>query len=304
MGNDGGSIPKRRELVIEAARKPTTAELKEKQAEHQQHHWSSDPLTQAPLAAPVVSDALGRLYNKDSIIEYLLPSPDTAPARRAEHEAFVNGAVKRLKDVVELRFEVDPAGEAEGARVNGGARTEKWICPITHKELGAWTKAVYVVPCGHVFSEAALRNTASGTGERKCLQCDEAYAPSDVIPILPSSDEDKLRLTQRSKDLKERGLTHSLKKDKAEGSKKRKKEAAATVEGAAAAGKAKEQAGAIKDAATASLTAKVLAEQEERNKRRKLAGNDNLNSLFTKKRDGTSAGKNVDFMTRGYAIPR
>ena len=57
----------------------------------------------------------------------------------------------------------------------------------------------------------------------------------------------------------------------------------------------------IKNAETASLTAKVLAEQEERNKRRKLGANENVKSLYTKK---TGNGETlVDFMTRGFSIP-
>ena len=57
----------------------------------------------------------------------------------------------------------------------------------------------------------------------------------------------------------------------------------------------------IKNQDTASLTAKVLAEQEERNKRRKLGANDNVKSLFSSK-NGMDE-KHLDFMTRGFSIP-
>ena len=57
--------------------------------------------------------------------------------------------------------------------------------------------------------------------------------------------------------------------------------------------------GGIKNAATASLTAKVLLDEEERKKRQKLGMNDNLKSLFSA--DGTA--KDTNFMTRGYSIP-
>ena len=57
---------------------------------------------------------------------------------------------------------------------------------------------------------------------------------------------------------------------------------------------------AIKNAATASLTAKVLAEEQERAKKRKKEPNENLKSLFS-----SSSGKHKDgdFMTRGFSIP-
>lgn len=59
----------------------------------------------------------------------------------------------------------------------------------------------------------------------------------------------------------------------------------------------------IRNAATASLTVKVLQEQEERNKRRKIENNTNLEALFLKKAPGQLYAKNTDFMSRGFTIP-
>lgn len=127
--------------------------------------------------------------------------------------------------------------------------------------------------------------------------------------ILPTKEEDKQRLVSRGAKLAEQGLTHSLKK--APGSKKRKKHA--TTEGSAdpasdSAETKKSTAASgtngngIKNAATASLTARVLNEENEKKKRRKMMGlSDNLDSLFTKE---TKDGKKSDgFMTRGFSIP-
>ena len=61
------------------------------------------------------------------------------------------------------------------------------------------------------------------------------------------------------------------------------------------------ESGMIQNPDTASLTANVLAEEQEKNKRRKMAKNDNLKSLFSSK-NGMDE-KHVDFMTRGYSIP-
>ncbi|KAF4307026.1 hypothetical protein GTA08_BOTSDO05200 [Botryosphaeria dothidea] len=295
MGNDGGSIPTRRELVKEAARNPTTAELKQAAQEQEAHHWATDPLSNKPLARPIVSDANGKLYNKDSIIEHLLPvaDPDDVAEiqrRRDNEERVLKGAVKSLKDVVEVKFEVE-----EGKKEGDGR--EVWVCPVTREAFGAGAKAVYVVPCGHAFRGEVIKEAG---GEGKCLQCNEAYAPNDVIPIIPTTEEDIARLQLRAKTLKEKGLTHSLKK--AGGKKKRK-----NGEGEEKAEEKKEKRAAtadgIKNSATASLTAKVLAEQEERNKRRKMESNDNLKSLFSSKDPKRSMGKNNDFMSRGFNIP-
>lgn len=321
MGNDGGSIPTRRELVKNAARNPNSSELKATQLEAQTHAWTCCPLSNRPLAAPIVSDCAGTLYNKDAILEQLLPKDDDVPVSIIkEKEDILLGRVKGLRDVVEVKFTVVKEG-----------KNERKICPITSKELGPSTKAVYLVPCGHVFSEVAIREVA---GEA-CVECNEPYTPENVIPILPMAKEDIAKLAARAAKLKEAGLTHSLKK--APGSKKRKKNAEA--DSAATEGKVPEINGkttveafsgrtkarlaedgsgtpqsrsgtstpvssGIKNAATASLTAKVLDEQEERNKRRKMVLNDNLKSLFSNTGYSAQTHKGGDFMTRGYSLPK
>ena len=127
----------------------------------------------------MVSDALGRLFNKDAVIEFLLPSelPEDADAaaeadaKKKEQALILKGIVKGLKDVVEVNLQVEDDGEGtatngQGASSNGITREERWVCPITNKELGSSTKAVYLVPCGHAFAHAAVKEVS---GE-KCLQ--------------------------------------------------------------------------------------------------------------------------------------
>lgn len=133
------------------------------------------------------------------------------------------------------------------------------------------------------------------------------------------------------KTLKEKGLTHALKK--APGSKKRKKgdkeanghangNTTSADDGAKSkdpsseedkkkdAKKEKEKpkngsnvtSNGIKNASTASLTRKVLEEQDERNKRRKLDQNENVKSLFSKGSAKPSVANSADYMTRGFSI--
>ncbi|KAJ4349965.1 Replication termination factor 2 [Didymosphaeria variabile] len=295
MGNDGGSIPKRRELVKEAAKAPTASQIKEARAESQEHAWNHCPLSSKPLSAPVVSDCLGTLYNKDSILEFLLA--EDGNVEKVEGEKVLGGRVKGLKDVVEVKFEVD------GEEDKGAGRKEKWVCPVTKERMGPQAKAVYVVPCGHAFAGSV---------------CNEAYAENDVIPILPTAPADIARLNIRIKTLKEKNLTHALKK--APGSKKRKKNAEVTngeaLSGDAKAGtleedkkvetssekKKRNSDNGIKNASTAYLTKKVLEEQEERNKRRKLDQNDNVKSLFSKGNQKADLANSKDYMTRGFSI--
>ena len=153
-------------------------------------------------------------------------------------------------------------------------------------------------------------------------KCNESYTEENVISILTTKEDDKKRLIARGHKLAEQGLTHSLKK--ASGSKKRKKHAAeneaeapkttnaAGLEASKQSSDSKSrsntstpvpnnaQANGIKNAATSSLTARVLAEENEKKKRRKMMReNENINSLFSKKDKATKGG---DFMTRGFSI--
>ena len=280
MGNDGGSIPTRRELVKNAAKAPNTTELKAALLEAATHAWTICPISNRPLSEPIVSDSAGVLYNKDAVLESLLPGDDAC----AKEDA-TNGRVKGLRDVVEVKFTVSKGEKG---------REDKWVCPITSKELGPTTKSVYLVPCGHAYSEVAIREV----GSEACVECNESYTSDNVIAINPVTPEEVAKLAARVAKLREAGLTHSLKK--AAGSKKRKKGAAATEPSQE---KVSSASNGIKNSATASLTSKVLAEQEERNKRRKMAQNDNLKSLFSDKGYSAQTHKRGDFMTRGFSIP-
>lgn len=280
MGNDGGSIPTRRELVKSAARAPTAAELKETQHEQQAYAWSTDPISQKPLARPVVSDAAGRLYNKDTILEYLVEG-----TRKEEAERVTQRTVQSLRDVVEVRFEVETQqGDGSAKRpADAPSSSEIWRCPITGDRLGPGSKAVYLATCGHAFSRTAIDAVATSDAEKsRCLTCEIEYTSGDVIPILPTAAADVAKLAQRIKALQEKGLAHSLKKA-ASASKKRKKKPADDAGDAVPADekptKQTAVSNGINNASTALLTAKVMQEQEQ-NKRRRME-NANVKSLFT-----------------------
>ena len=114
--------------------------------------------------------------------------------------------------------------------------------------------------------------------------------------------------------LREQGLTHSLKKAPGTGKKRKKdkiknenpaikvEDESSKVEGPLVEeDRHKTTVTGIKNAGTASLTAKVLAEEQDRNKRRKMGNNENLKGLFSSSTEHQE--KQSDFMTRGYSIP-
>ncbi|CUS11305.1 unnamed protein product [Tuber aestivum] len=298
MGNDGGSIPTRRELVKSPTKQKTHSQLRDTNAQTQTYHWTTCPLSKRPLSEPIVSDSAGVLYNKDSIIEWLLKGVEAF----GDGEEVLEGRIHSLKDVVEVKFE------------------EGRICPVSRKELGPGVKAVYLVPCGHAFSESAVKEV----GEGVCLKCDESYTDDNVVAINPTAPEDLQQLKARMEKLAEKGLTHALKS--AGKTRKRKKDkngtgkngdikaggdaidpaAPAATAGSAAGGggggsSGTGSVGSIKNPLTAGLTSKVLEDERVKTKRRKVEMSDNLKSLFSGE-EKTKLGKS-DFMSRGYSIP-
>jgi hypothetical protein len=232
------SIPKRSELVREAAKALNTTELKEKVQERQGFLWTTDPVSNSPLRAPVVSDCLGRLYNKETILYYITKAPGYEK-QNEQAEEILDGYVKKFKDLVEVHFEDDPdVGRNGKLKANDGAngnangkRVTKWICPVSGKPLGPGSKAVYLVPCGHAFASVALKEVKS----EECLQCGQAYQANDIIRIVPATEEELEDLERRITTYKAHGLSHSSaarklekkekKRDKDENGKKRKRDA-------------------------------------------------------------------------------
>ena len=75
--------------------------------------WNYYTLSQEMLRRPVVACELGRLYNKDAIIEFLLAkSSEKALGKAASH-------IKSIKNVTELRLSDNPAWEGDQGNPKG-----------------------------------------------------------------------------------------------------------------------------------------------------------------------------------------
>ncbi len=253
------------------------------------------------------------------MLQYLLPG-EASPLNKGDCTKVLQGRIKSLKDVIEVLFEVS---------LDRSIDKERWICPVTSKELGPAVKALYLVPCGHAFSQEAIKEMKT----EQCLQCNRPYEFDNIVTLFPATEGEKNHLQRRIDNLSDKGLTHSLKKASGS-SKKRKANKLAKEEQVATEVPPKttdpikssatrsqnsipvprsatplsgtstpKPANGIKNAATASLTAKVLEEETKAKRQRLVNGeNENLKSLFTKKDDKRNFGDG-NFMTRGFSIP-
>ncbi|KAK6537198.1 hypothetical protein TWF694_011395 [Orbilia ellipsospora] len=295
MGNDGGSIPTRRELVKSPTRAKTTSELRTQSSQNSTYHWSFCPLSKQPLVSPIASDSLGRLFNRPAVLEWLLKPSSFGDGE----EVMKTAGVKSLKDIVQVKFEVSSSEDAKdsnegvvnGGILNGGGsgRKEVWVCPITRKELGPGSHAVYLIPCGHAFAEAAVREIK----EDICLVCSEKFDKLDgVVKINPTEDADIEKLKKRRERLTAASLSHSLQK----ASSKKRKNKEDKKEGK----KEKEK----KSTTAGDIASKVLGDEQGRAKKRKMEMSDNVRSLFTSSsKPEDRKPKDADFMTRGFTIP-
>ncbi|XP_077991163.1 replication termination factor 2-like [Glandiceps talaboti] len=173
MGCDGGTIPTRDELV-RLKKKP---EQKDKDMELAAK-WCLCAISQEPLTQPIVACELGRLYNKESVLEYLL---DKSTSENAQH-------IRNLKDVKVLNLTDNPAFEDTGADKGGvyiDRQKSRYICPVSGLEMNGRHRFCYLIKCGCVFSERAMKEVKSDV----CHKCGAAYTQGDDV-ILNGTDEE------------------------------------------------------------------------------------------------------------------
>jgi len=202
MGNDGGSIPDRRDLVRTKAK----AEQADK-ANQQRARWFFCALSKKKLQEPIVACALGKLYNKDAILEYLL---DRGAYGDGED---ICGHIRSLKDLKTLKLTLN---SLKAPPVDASSNYAPFVCPLNLKEMNGSQPFVYIWTCGCVFSQAGLKAVSStpppqqesekSDGESKvtgdsgkqldvCPQCATKYDKSEDVLLLnpPPEEESKMR---------------------------------------------------------------------------------------------------------------
>jgi len=149
MGNDGGSIPDRRDLV--------KSKPKAEQADKNNQTiaaWFFCALSKRPLQQPIVSCALGKMYNKDALLEYLLDKSAYGDG------ADICGHIKSLKDVTTLTLTPNPSYDPSSDET---FKHPPFTCPLTLKEMSGSLPFVYLTTCGGVFSAAGLKAVSSSS---------------------------------------------------------------------------------------------------------------------------------------------
>nr|CDS31289.1 protein of unknown function DUF602 [Hymenolepis microstoma] len=188
MGGDGGSIPRRVELVREKKQKEKVGKVAADAAK-----WKHCALSQQPLRQPIVSCQLGRLYNKEAIIEKFL-DPTKYTSSVADH-------IKKLRDVRDLKLTPIPKEQTSHELSSGIIEdsAESFCCPILGQEMNGSYPFVFSWECGCVVSKRAFDNVKDSS----CLRCGQPLLPESVILLNPETDEDIRIAQERLRNYKE-----------------------------------------------------------------------------------------------------
>ena len=165
MGNDGGSIPGRQDLVKSKKRRrySDTEELVKKS----KSKYCS--LSKEPLKKPIVGDKLGQIYNKAAIVKGLL--------EKNIPESFEH--ITSLKDVKDLNVEISDKGNVQ--------------CPVTMIEFSGINKFFFLWKCGCVMSKNAIDEIGM---KDKCIVCGEYCNKEQDLISLNYTKEEKEKIKQ------------------------------------------------------------------------------------------------------------
>lgn len=197
MGNDGGSIARRDEVVkvkVDVSKSDPSIARKAK--------WTLCRLSRQPLKQPVVADALGRIYNKEAVINWLVEKK-VNPTRNGEENGM--GHVKGLKDFTTLQLHPYSAKDDK----NDDDDLVAFSCPLTNKPMNGSHRFVYIKTSGAVMSESGLKAllsqsapSSASTSKKQSTDSDAtkkdteatAECPITSKPFLPGSMASKVGL--------------------------------------------------------------------------------------------------------------
>lgn len=185
MGCDGGSIPRRSEMVKTKGKSESVNE-----SDGLKTQWTCCFISKKPLERPVVACKLGRLYNKESVVMFLLN-------RDGEVDPTLASELSHLKSLKGSFINCNSLRKEESS--------EYFVCPVTGREMNGKSRFYVTKSCGCVLSEQAINQFPD---TKACLVCErkDFSGTEDLIPLYPKGEElDKLKvaiLTEEGKPRK------------------------------------------------------------------------------------------------------
>eukprot|EP01126_Amoeba_proteus_P003098 TRINITY_DN1100_c0_g1_i5.p1 TRINITY_DN1100_c0_g1~~TRINITY_DN1100_c0_g1_i5.p1 ORF type:complete len:292 (-),score=52.54 TRINITY_DN1100_c0_g1_i5:153-953(-) len=187
MGNDGGSIPTRNELVRLKKKKVSVDSL-----EQDRTKWLSCALSKENLESAVVADHLGHIFSKLPLLKAI--AEKTLPPQFSH--------IRGMKDIINIYFSPNSDYYVNREKDMGEEDLDSpFECPVTHLHVNGKHKFSVLKTCGHVFSQRGLSSISIGNNPA-CYICQAPYTLDDVLSLNPSADElvvMKAQLNERRK---------------------------------------------------------------------------------------------------------
>ncbi|GFN98550.1 replication termination factor 2 domain containing 1, partial [Plakobranchus ocellatus] len=156
--------------------------------------WKHCAISQEALVKPIVACELGRLYKKESVLEFLLDRSKFDIASQFDH-------LRGLKDIKELNLTDVPEKRQNGAEKGDSLSdsiTPDFICPVVGIEMNGKHRFCFLWSCGCVMSERAFKEIKCDT----CHKCGKAVKEEDIVLLNGSEgevDEMRQKMDQRRK---------------------------------------------------------------------------------------------------------
>uniref|UniRef100_A0A8C8IWN7 Replication termination factor 2 n=1 Tax=Oncorhynchus tshawytscha TaxID=74940 RepID=A0A8C8IWN7_ONCTS len=159
--------------------------------------WKYCALSTEKLRRPIVACDLGRLYNKDAVIEYLLDKSADRP------NSEVVSHLRGIKDIKELNLTDNPAWEGERRNTKGDRYEDMhcamFICPVVGLEMNGKHRFCFLQTCGCVFSDRALKEVKTEI----CHKCGDPFKDENLVVLNGTKEEvEKLREKMEEKRAK------------------------------------------------------------------------------------------------------
>jgi Rtf2 RING-finger len=160
MGNDGGTIVKRLDIV---KLRNDGSDAKVDPAILAKVRATTCSLSHQPLRIPIVADRIGNLYNKDSILKYLISKSDSQGESDVGKKADrIAGHIRGLKDVQTLKPTENSACKNSTKKSEQDEdKPAPFICPLNQREMNGRHRFIYIRQCGCMMSSSGLIATIS-----------------------------------------------------------------------------------------------------------------------------------------------
>ena len=187
MGCDGGTIPKRKEIVKNKEGRPKQTR---KKGVDEAERWRNCAICDWTVKKPIVSGQWGHIFCKECVIQFLID--------HKKHETLVSydllvekspvlDSLHSTKDIKALVLKENPdVDESQAANSEEAALKAKFVCPITGLETNGKYKFVFSWNCGCVVSEKAIKEVPN---DEKCLVCQTPYMPFDLVTLNPDKKD-------------------------------------------------------------------------------------------------------------------